>query len=58
MSTPTPTYFSLIQDPELSDDRWSNDIVFADQLLDWCVLRFGTTSQGSWNYKQYSVGGT
>jgi len=50
-------YISVIDDAVFLNRGWHNDTSFADQLLDWCVLRFGTTSQGAWNYKQYNIGG-
>jgi len=52
------THISIIHDTALSDHGWMlNDIGIASDLLDWCVLRLGTTSQGVWGYKQYSIGG-
>jgi len=51
------THLSVIHDHSLSDYGWTNDFDDAVNLLDWCELRLGTTSQGAWGYKQYSIGG-
>jgi hypothetical protein len=51
------THLSIIHDDLTLNHAWLDDIDIAGDLLDWCELRFGTTSQGAWDWKQYSIGG-